>query len=162
MKHRRFNSKDGGEMYYVPIDVVNPADELHVTDSDPGHMKGYGGHVLKFELDDGTVDEVKGPWHTNSIGFFRDTGINIGELHLTQVTLWDETNRDSIAEPIYQETQKVLGPFYRGQRAAHQLANLRNKLIGYEIITNGGSHSGTAYPDSKQHPLSMRKEDRDA
>lgn len=158
MKHRRIVSKRG-EIYYAPIDIVNPADELHVTDnsSHGSRMQGYGGNTLKFELDDGTVDEVKGPWHTNSIGFFENTGINVGELHLTKVTLWD----DGDGTPIYQEKEPVLGHYYRGERIAQQLATLRNKPIGFKSESSGGSTQKVCQPNGVyQHPLSMREADR--
>lgn len=154
MIHRKFHSDEVDEDYYVPVDIVNPGDELHVTDSQPSRMRGYGGSILKFEMEDGSVESVPGPWHTNSKAFFKHTGINIGELHLTRITIWD--GKDC----IYQEKEPVLGAFYRGERIAQQLAVIRNRSITVRSESSSGGSEKVCYPDGRYiHPLSKRAND---
>ena len=155
MIHRKIHAEDVNEDYYVPVDILNVADELHVTDSsNTSHMKGYDGSTLAFKMEDGTVEHVTGPWHTNSRGFINHTGINISELHLTKITLWQDD------EIIYEEKAPVLGPYYRGDRIARQLAIIRNKEIKVKSESSGGSSTKTCYPDGRfTHPLSKRKND---
>jgi hypothetical protein len=77
-KHRKIEGRSG-EDWYVDVDELNAASHLHQTDKKPkgpGSFRGYGGSTLKFEMEDGTVKEVVGPWHSNSTAFFKDTGIS--------------------------------------------------------------------------------------
>lgn len=143
--------------YYVRLGTLDAAGEIYIDTRDPD-SQGFGGSVLKFPLDDGTVDEVKGPWHTNSVPFFDDTGINLSELHLTKITLWVE----GAEPPIYEEKDYVLGPHYRGYRIARQLAILWNKKIKFKSESHGGSSTGWEDPIDRKHdhPNSMRKEDK--
>ena len=158
MKHRKIASKDTEQDYYVPVDIVNVADHIHVTDPKPGAMRGYAGRAMAFDMDDGmTVDYVKGPWHTNSHSFMKHTNMNVGELHLTQIELRD----GETGEELYAEEKPVLGHYYRGTRIARQLAIVRNKPIEVFVRSNGGTSSHTEYPDRPElyHPLSKRKSD---
>ena len=168
MIHRRIISTRRNVEYYVPVDHVNVGDHLHVTDPSPGLMKGYGGHPFKFDMNDGTNEVVIGPWHTNSLGLLKDTDLQVGELHFTQVTLKENDHEGAL---IYDEKEMVLGSFHRGQRIAQQLADIRDKPIYVHVETNEGSHSHTAFPKGHEHynekynglhPIAQRKGDAQA
>lgn len=49
--------------------------EIYVSSN--GKDMGYGGDTLQFQLEDGSVISLKGPWHSNPNAFTRDTGIEL-------------------------------------------------------------------------------------
>lgn len=153
--HKVFEGR-GGEDYIVKTTVINPAGHIHVTDKNPSGpqaFRGYGGSMLRFELEDGTVREVKGPWHTNSAAFLAETGILITDLHLTRLTIRDNDHNGKI---LYEEKEPVLGPFMRGERIVQQLANLLERPLYCERESEGGSSKHTCFPDKKPHTMAMR------
>jgi hypothetical protein len=170
-KFRKIESLDGTRTYYLPIEgvnaadhfryVVNCADGVHVTDPNPsGPFRGYGGSTLEFPLDDGTIDKVKGPWHTNSEAFFKETGINISDLHLTQVTIGTESGKGFMevgGDVLYRENEPVLGPFMRGERIAQQLADVLDISVYCVRESAGGGSAGWHKPGQKLHPMAERQ-----
>jgi hypothetical protein len=181
--HRRFETDRG--TYYVPVDICNSADWLHVDTHDP-RSDGYGGSTLNFKLLDGLIDPVKGPWHTNSTAFRHDTGIDIEDLHETRVVLyktrqvtkttrrhermddgrlvwgnWPTEITEKVEPPIYEEKDFVLSDFYRGERIAHAIAALREEPIYVESYSRGGSSEHTVFPGkTKMHPLAIEMVNR--
>lgn len=156
------------KIYYVPTETVNAADNVQVDTHNPD-SRGYGGTTFEIKTTEG-VDHVKGPWH----GTVPYEVCDVTELHFTQVTLianaksisWDERakcDRDSTefkflvsGDVLYDEKEKVLGTFYRGDRIAQQLADLRQEAIFVHVETNGGSHSHTCNPGDTLHPNARR------
>lgn len=171
--HRKFEA-DNGHTYLIPVNIVNAADEVHVNTHDP-NSRGYGGSVFHFETTEGT-ETVKGPWHGSSP--YRVC--NVTELHYTKVTLvaraeyvdyndWVDHVREHggdkdcvvcrfrmIGEILYDEKEWVLGTFYRGDRIAQQLADLRKEPIFVNVESMGGGHSHEAKPGGELHPLAHR------
>lgn len=166
--YRKLQGNDK-RVWYIPI-ATNVADwfkgvgdSIHVTDPEPvGGMRGYGGSTLEFPLEDGTVDEVKGPWHTNSEAFFSATGLNISDLHYTCVTIGTERGEGLMevgGEIIYQDPGWVLGPFMRGERIAHQLADVHNRRLYVVRESQVGGSAGFVEPNTTPHPMARRKGD---
>lgn len=159
-KHKIIEASNGNT-WIVRTDTVDAAAHLHVDKHEDfsgdrpfgARMRGYGGSVLEFELEDGGIYSAKGPWHSNSGAFYSDTGVLITDLTLTRLVL---KLNDSEGEVIYEEEKPVLGPFMRGERIAHQLANLWEKAIYVESHSNGGSSAHTAQPDTMPHPMAVR------
>lgn len=51
--------KYGRETYYI---ARYPEGDAHIHQVKPYDRNGYGGRTIKFLLDDGTIEEVKGPY----------------------------------------------------------------------------------------------------
>lgn len=162
----------GKSTYYIPVDILNAADNVLVDTRDP-HSAGFGGSTFDIKTCDGDIDVVKGPWHGSA-----KPEHNVGELHFTQVILianaehipydtWSEVlpqyAKDSVewitrmrGDVLYYEKEPVLGTFYRGDRIAQQLADLRQEEIYVYVHTAGGSHARTCKPGDKLHPRATR------
>lgn len=50
--------------------------EIYVSTNE-GDTEGYSGGTLQFQLEDGSIMSLKGPWHSNPNAFTRDTGIEL-------------------------------------------------------------------------------------
>jgi hypothetical protein len=146
--HRKIEGKKG--TWLVPVNIINPADWVHVDTHDP-KSRGYGGGMLEFELEDGTTYAVKGPWHSS--GVFDDTGVLIADLHLTRLTIREN---DKDGKILYEEKEPVLGPFMRGERIGQQLANIMNKELYIIRESEGGGSMHTAYPGKMPHVMAIR------
>jgi hypothetical protein len=48
-----------------------------------GDGEGMGGRTVSYELMEGGVDEVKGPWNTNSDDLLANTGVDLTQNHFT-------------------------------------------------------------------------------
>lgn len=153
---------DGAGTYLVQVDTINPADMIHVDTHDLS-SRGYGGSELRFELEDGSIYTVKGPWHGNSDSLRMRTGLDISYLHETKVSIfeYDEevrtfskyVRRDDgtmvwteVTEPrptpgsvIYEEQYYVLGEFKRGERIAQALADVREQPVYVICDSRSGS-----------------------
>lgn len=119
-KFKKYQGKSGNT-WYLSIQE-NCADNVYVDQHDP-KSDGFGGAVLTFELEDGTVDKVKGPWHSNSEAFSRDTGINITNKHLSFVVISKERGQDKnyrtvMKDVLYQDEKPTLGIYDRYKELA--------------------------------------------
>jgi hypothetical protein len=136
------------------------AAHIHVNDNEPtGPFRGYGGSILQFEMEDGSIYEIKGPWHTNADALFKDTGLLITDLHMTRVVIRDGYPDSKV---IYEEEKPVLGPFMRGERIAHQLADLMERRLFVSSYSEGGSSSHTVHPHTEPHVMAIRGKDDEA
>ena len=68
--------------WYVAIQE-NSEDNIYVVTN---NKDGMAGATLKFTLEDGSVEDVHAPWHSNGEDLFRDTGIDVrGQSYHTYV-----------------------------------------------------------------------------
>lgn len=68
--------------WYVSVQE-NAADNIYVVTH---NKEGMGGAKLKFTMEDGSVEEVHAPWHSNADSLFDDTGEDVRQQsHLTYV-----------------------------------------------------------------------------
>lgn len=112
--------------WYVPL-IPNAGDWIHRTDPDE---QGHGGARISFELEDGTTDRVRGPWHEDPRALREDTGLNLRNLSMTRVNV-----RIGQGKLIYEENEPVMGERGRGLRIGEQLANLHGEPVTVETIT---------------------------
>ncbi len=154
----RVVNRDADTTYLIRTDGVNAADSVH-TDIHDHHSRGYGGATFRYRLVDGSIYTAKGPWHSSAHKLYNQTDgwFNVSELCFTKVKLSDDDGNI-----LYQENDMMLGSFWRGQRAAQQLAVIQDRRIHFDITSSGGGSVGCARPDKEaEHPLSRRKEDKE-
>lgn len=79
MKFKKYIGKSGKTWL---VGIAN--DELHAemlneiyVSTNKGDTEGYSGGTLQFQLEDGSMMSLKGPWHSNPNAFTRDTGIEL-------------------------------------------------------------------------------------
>ena len=140
------------KIWYIPIQD-NPADELHVfikKENPNSCFKGYGGATLKFLLEDGIVDEVKGPWHSNADSLFSDTGIDLRDKYKTIGAIGKgrayEDGKSYITDVLHEDTDWVVGSFDRLEEMAQKFADELGIEISYYSQSSGGSRTSWAMP----------------
>lgn len=161
---------DNGTVWLIPIsgDIAwgvkgfpNVADGIHTDYPDDKRSLGYGGSTVEFMLVDGTTYTAKGPWHSNSMGLYERTGVNVSDLHLTQVTISLDAG-EAFMQPgndvVYAESEPVLGPFMRGERIAQQLADVLDKPLYCVSKSTGGGSARWHKPGDVLHPMARRKD----
>tara|TARA_R110000782_G_scaffold270483_1_gene371773 strand:- start:5766 stop:6302 length:537 start_codon:yes stop_codon:yes gene_type:complete len=65
--------------WYYAINKENSADFIYASTR---NKEGFGGRELQFELEDGTVDIVIGPWQGAASSMKQETGVDITNKHL--------------------------------------------------------------------------------
>ena len=152
-EQRRYKKVIGkyGHIYLYAIQD-NPADNIYVSSGK--NSDGFGGRTLSFTLEDGTTEELRGPWHTNSDDLFTHTGIDLREKHLTFVII--SKDRKSIqtewgyitkmVDVSYKDEKPTIGKFERGKIIAQKLANKLKQTIYCYIQSQGGSSNSPIDP----------------
>jgi hypothetical protein len=146
-KYRKVTGKSGRN-WYIAID--SPAENVYISpkseENAPGYkgFRGFGGRTLKFELEDGTVDHVKGPWASNTDSLFADTGVDVRDQHVTFGVIsrgisYDDQCRTIMTDVIYIDYEPLKGPFDRIKNLAKEFANKEGKLVRYYSESKGGS-----------------------
>lgn len=169
-------------IYLVPVDILNVADHVHVDPLDE-KSQGYGGSVLSFQLEDGTMHYAKGPWHGGTMSLLKDVGLDVRDLHATAVTLYEvvmepytgkryednpETGRKEYVtatwdipargKVLYEEKEPVLGMFMRGDRIGHAYANATGKPVFVDVESAGGGSKKMISPGQEMHPMAANYE----
>ena len=60
--------------WYYAINKENVADYIYASTR---NKEGFGGRSLQFELEDGTIDNVVGPWQAGAENMKKETGVDI-------------------------------------------------------------------------------------
>jgi hypothetical protein len=170
--------------WLVRVDVPNIGDHLYSFDPMSSKSQGFGGSWLYFVMQERmALAAVKGPWHSNAGGLLRDAGVDVRDLHLTRVTLYEmvmepytgpgyerqpdgrlewkrELTRDiPVHGPvIYEEKEPALGIFMRGDRIAHAYANATNKSVFCDSESAGGGSKKLIHPGQEMHVMAANNE----
>jgi len=117
-----------------------------------GSNLGFGGAVLSFTLEDGTIEHHKGPWHSNSDALFEDTGYDVRDKHETFVVVSEgreylPNQGWNMLNILYKDEQPEIGRFKRGEEIAQRFANELDKQVFLYCVTPGGSSCGSVKPD---------------
>lgn len=145
--YKKVQSLVGKSVYYVPVGVPNPADNIQVDNKEfqTGPFQGYGGATLGFKLEDGTTDDVKGPWHTNSWALFYNTGFDIRDKHHGMGVIAEYKSNygwaDYVKGIILRDNKWIVGTFSRVEKLVAQVVLERKKKLWFISYTNGGSSS---------------------
>jgi len=141
-----------GNFWFIPLQD-NPADNIYMDDPNNLKSDGFGGRIVNFELENGKVYLAHGPWHSNADSLFKDTGIDVRGLCLTQVVLgtggveYQGGHSFKVKDVIYQEDEYKLGSFDRGKELAQEYANKLNKTVHGWVQSKGGGHGVTKKPE---------------
>lgn len=65
--------------WYYAVNLPNQGDYVYASTR---NKEGFGGAILNFPLEDGTTDEVKGPWAGGPSCLKQDTGVDITDKNL--------------------------------------------------------------------------------
>ena len=153
VKRRIFKKVETNKkIWYIPIQD-NVADDLHVFIKGTGkldYFEGYGGAIIDFLLEDGTIDKVKGPWHSNPDSLLQDTGIDVRDKTITigaigRSRVFDDDN-EFIEDILHEDKDWVLGSFRRIKNMAQQFADELGIKIWYYSQSSGGFTTGWADP----------------
>jgi len=153
-KYKKYIGKSG-RVWLVSIQD-NPADNIYVSADTRENVKGYGGFrgfggaTLTFELEDGTIETLQGPWHSNSDALFNDTGIDVRDKHVTFIVVSEKreyiNNHEMMIGVLYKDEKPEIGLFDRGKAIAQKFADERNIPVILYSQSVGGSSNGPVYP----------------
>ncbi|MCE5308922.1 MAG: hypothetical protein LLG20_14885 [Acidobacteriales bacterium] len=139
--------------WYIPVNTETPGEGIQLDTHDP-RSEGYAGRTLSFRLEDGTVDQVKGPWHSNSSALFEDTGVDVRDTFRTFVVIGLQreyrNTKDAYAPPtiidvLYLDPPEgQIGSFNREKAIAKKLFGEYAELetLYYYSQSRGGTSSG--------------------
>lgn len=134
--------------------VPNNGNPSKINWHNPRDENGYGGSVVKFPLEDGSICDVKGPWCRTADTLFEVTGIDLRNNHLTFGIIALE--RQSVKHKgmtndykgvLYVDEDETVGDFDRIPKLAQKMANERGENVVYQVITAGGGQLGTKRPE---------------
>lgn len=137
----------------------NSADNVYVSikgEKPDGCFRGFGGATLKFALEDGTVDEVTGPWHSNTEALFNDTGLDIRDRHMTFGAVGkdrvydDDHKRCFLSDVMFEDDDWVIGSFHRIKDIAQKLADESGERVWYYSQSQGGSTTSWLDPKTEE------------
>ena len=147
-RYRKYVTKEGN--VWLVADQPNAADNIYFHNPQDTESEGFAGATLTFPLVDGGEYIAKGPWHSESEGLFKDTGIDVRKTCLTFVVLsrgmtfnWPQ---QIMRDVVYKDTKWTLGTFgrYKELITAYPEANY------YYSASQGGSSSGPTRQERKQ------------
>ena len=135
----------------------NPGDNVYVSaDPSDGYLAGYrgfrgfGGATLQFKLEDGTIEELQAPWHSNADALFDDTGIDARDRYETFVVVSKRREfidyQTVMADVLYIDEKPQCGVFDRGDGIAKKFADELGKPVFLYSESRGGSSCGAVYP----------------
>jgi hypothetical protein len=149
-KYKKIVGKTG--VWYVSIQE-NEGDNIYYSKNNGKYSDGFGGSTLSFELEDGTVDHVQGPWHSNSGGLLLDTGYDATHKHLTRgivaldlLPVKGDFWKTQHEQVLHFDEEPVIGDYSRIEIMAQDFANKLGKPVYYAVVSTGGGHSGWKNP----------------
>jgi|SRR5215813_3051286 len=130
-----------GKIYLV-ADRPDAASYIYV-EGGPG-SDGFGGRTLAFTLTDGTVLQLKGPWHTNPHDLLANTGIDLRNKFMTWgcVGTGREHSPMRVTGLVYFDPEPTIGAFDRVEKLAERMAEQRIEQLAYFSESQGGSSCG--------------------
>lgn len=142
-------------IWYIAIQE-NAADNVYFCSKEDTNSSGFGGATLTFKMEDGTEEQAKGPWHSNSDSLFADTGYDIRDKYFTRgiVAKNHEYAKDMYQPDIYTDVLHyddvpVLGEFHRIEKIAQEFADNLNCTIYYAVKSSGGGSSAHKKPNNQ-------------
>lgn len=135
--YNKIKGRSGDIWYYK--DGKFAGDYIYVSNND---KSGFYGHIICFKLVNGKVDEIVGPWHSNSETLFADTGINLTNKHATFIVLAKTKHDNVLNDIIYTDEFFIESEFNRYKILAEYYSKLCNCDIYYYQEYSGGKIVG--------------------
>jgi hypothetical protein len=142
---------NSGKVWMVAVQD-NPADNIYVSGGK--HSEGMAGRTLAFKLEDGTTEEIQGPWHANANALFKDTGVDVRDMCSTFGVIGFDRQYGShgmhpvtIIDVQYKDEHWTLGSFDRIEKIAQGIANRKDRTVYYFVKSKGGSSCGPVKPE---------------
>jgi hypothetical protein len=146
-KYKKIEGKRGN--WYIALQE-NEADNVYFSEKprEGYHSEGFGGRVIKFELEDGTLDEAQGPWHSNANSLLNDTGYDVTHKYYTQgiIATRKEYAKKSYGPDefygiLHYDEKPILGDFSRIEIMAQCFANKLDQEVYFSVVSQGGGSS---------------------
>ena len=124
----------------------NEADNIYFASNSGKRSDGFGGATLEFVLENGQIEEVQGPWHSNSDSLYSDTGYDVRDKHLTRGIIAKDIKRgpnweDEYIDVLHYDEVPVIGKYKRIEDLAQELANEHNCRVYYAMKSSGGGNA---------------------
>lgn len=125
--------------------------------------QGFAGRTIRFPLLDGGFVELTGPWASNSVSLFEETGVDLRERHATWGCIGlrreHRNERTAICDIIWFDKEPIEGSFNRVEELAIELSNSRGEPLYYYSMSHGGSSCGPVNLE-KFKPAPLSRHDR--
>ena len=146
-KYRMFVGKSGRRWMVG----AQPAEADNIYVEGGRGSKGFGGATLKFELEDGEIIALTGPWKTGADGLLKDTGYDATDKYTSRGIIalereYDWKQGDLYKGVLYVDERPVIGTFDRVKELAQKFANDLGKNVYYAVVTYGGGSSSRVEP----------------
>lgn len=139
-----------GHVWLYAVNCDHPAETVHFHDPEDKHSDGYAGNTLHFVLEDGTVYDAKGPWHSNSDAMFEKTGVDIRNTYRTfgcvALRRKYENHISKFIDVLHLDKESTLGTFDRLEKIALDWADKLGHPVACYRESRGGSSSGYEIP----------------
>lgn len=140
-----------GHMWLYAIQE-NAGENIYVSGG--RNSQGFGGDTLTFRLQDGTDLELKGPWHSNAVDLFNDTGVNLLNTFYTFGVIGHGFksigyHQSRVFDVIYKDEAPTLGALDRIDVLAQETANELGHRVYYWKRSAGMISSGFVKPQMK-------------
>ena len=130
---------------WLVADQENAGENIYVEGGP--NSDGFGGRTLEFQLKDGAIISLKGPWHSNCDSLFNDTGVDVRNQYYTFgiISLGKRYTENYLSEifedVLFYDESPVLGDFNRIENLAKEFAYKLNRRVYYAQRTRGGGSS---------------------
>lgn len=139
-----------GIKWYVPTNESSdhPGDNVYCTQTENWDEQGTGfsGRTLPMRMEDGTVEHLKGGWHSNAEAFYQDTGEDLRDQHKTYVVVAKRRDAEYLYDVVYADEAPQVSGFRRGEELAKKYA----EQLGHPVVSfsrsAGGAVIGQVYP----------------
>jgi len=136
--------------WLYPINCPNPGDHIYCSasprENEPGYQgfRGFGGSTLSFQLKNGSVEKMQGPWYSDSNALKDDTGMDLTHHHLTYVIVAEKRTYENYSTVLhgilYQDDKPMVGEFGRGKAIGQMYA----KKLGCKVVVYSETFGGSS------------------
>lgn len=160
-KYHMYVGKSGRR--WLVADVPNAGEHVYVEGGP--NSRGFAGREISFELVDGTILVLKGPWKTTE-GLFKDTGIDVSDKFSTFCVIAKSrryvNGRLVMVDVLYKDDEPKLGFYGRPEirEMAKRFATELGHSVQYHYDTRGGGCTAPVDPEGMGYtPLPEKDHD---
>lgn len=132
---------DDGIRWIIPAGLHRADNIVHF---DPKNKNGFGGATIQLPMDNGSTITLKGPWTSNPVALYNDTGVDIrnecvtfGTVSKVPIPYNNLLNTKSL---LHLDTTPVIGTLDRIWKIAKRYANdLQQSVYAISSTSNGST-----------------------